>query len=192
MAADPMHRFNQLLEHAEQAGIVPHNAFCLATAGNDGQPSARMLLLKGADDRGLVFYTNLESDKARQLTENPRAAACFFWKPLEQQVRFEGQIELVTPEEADAYFATRPRASQIGAWASDQSREIASREKLLAAVAKYEERFKNQPVPRPPHWSGYRLIPERIEFWKEQPDRLHERKVFVWERGAWSSRVLAP
>lgn len=191
MAADPIHRFNKLLEQAKQAGIVPPNAFCLATTGNDGQPSARMLLLKGADARGLVFYTNLESRKARQLTENPRAAACFFWKPLEQQVRFEGKIELVSPAEADAYFATRPRGSQIGAWASNQSREIASRQELLAAVAKYEAQFKDQAIPRAPHGSRYRPLPERIEFWKEQPNRPHDREVFVPEYDTWKSLLLA-
>ena len=192
MNNDPIRRFRELLAQAEQLGIVPHNAAAFATTGKDLQPTVRMLLLKDVDERGLVFYTNLESRKARQLSDNARAAVCFWWPHLRQQVRFEGRVQLVNDREADDYFASRPRGSQIGAWASRQSRELSSREELLAAVAPVAARYKNRVVPRPPYWSGYRVAPERIEFWREQPDRLHEREVYTHQADGWKITLLAP
>ncbi len=192
MDQDPIARFKDLLGQAEQLGIELFNAFALATAGSDPQPSARMVLLKDTDERGFVFYTNLESRKACQLAENPLTAACFWWAPLKRQVRVEGRVEIVSDREADEYFASRPRGSQISAWASHQSSEIASRDELLAAVALLQAKFEGQTVPRPPNWSGYRLVPERIEFWKEQPDRLHEREVYSRNANGWTMTILAP
>ena len=192
MNSEPIARFRELLAQAAQLGSPNYNAFALATAGDDRQPSVRMLLLKEVDEQGFVFYTNLESYKARQLADNPRAAACFWWAPLQRQVRIEGWIERISNREADEYFATRPRGSQLGAWASHQSSTISSRDHLLAAVALYADKYKDQPVPRPPHWSGYRLVPERIEFWKEQPDRLHEREVYTRQPNGWTINLLAP
>ena len=192
MDSDPIARFKQLLAEAEQLGIRPHNAAAFATAGEDLQPSARMLLLKDVDERGFVFYTNLESCKGRQLKENPRASACFWWSQLARQVRIEGRIESVSDQEADEYFATRPRGSQIGAWASHQSSELSSRDALIAAAQVLETQYAGREVPRPPHWSGYRLVAERIEFWKEQPDRLHEREVYTRKGNSWIVSLLAP
>ena len=192
MNYDPIVRFKELLTQAEARGIQLHNAAAFATAGNDRQPSVRMLLLKDVDARGLVFYTNLESRKARQLSDNPRASACFWWPQLQRQVRIEGIVEAVSDSEADEYFATRPRGSQIGAWASHQSSELRSRDELIAAAQSIAAKYRDQKVPRPPSWSGYRLIPERIEFWKEQPDRLHEREVYSRASDGWNFVLLAP
>lgn len=189
---DPIHRFKELLAQAEALGIQLHNAFAFATAGSDLRPTVRMLLLKEVDDRGFVFYTNKESRKAKQIDENPRASICFWWPQLRQQVRVEGRLESVSDADADAYFATRPRGSQIAAWASNQSREISTREELMAAVAAFAAKFKDQPVPRPPYWSGYRLGPERVEFWIDRPDRLHERFVYTLTDGGWKVSLLAP
>jgi pyridoxamine 5'-phosphate oxidase len=192
MNNDPIVRFKELLAKAEQLGIRPYNAAAFATTGKDLQPAVRMLLLKDVDDRGLVFYTNLQSRKARDLSDNPRASACFWWPELQQQVRIEGRVELVSDQEADEYFAGRPRGSQIGAWASNQSTELSTRSELLAAVASLTAKYGEQAVPRPPHWSGYRLVPDRIEFWKEQPDRLHERDVYTRQANGWKITLLAP
>lgn len=191
-ANNPIERFKDLLHQAEQLGLPNPNAAAFASAGNDHQPSVRMLLLKEVDQRGFVFYTNLDSHKALQLRDNPRASACFYWAPIERQVRIEGLTELVSHKEADTYFATRPRGSQIGAWASPQSRELASRGQLLESVAAFEAKFANESVPRPPRWSGYRLVPERIEFWKGQPDRLHERELYLRAGDSWRVKLLAP
>jgi len=192
MSDNPIQRFKELLAQAEKLGIELHNAFALATAGIELDTTVRMVLLKEIDARGLVFYTNLQSLKANQMTENPRASACFWWPQLKRQVRFEGRVELVSDQEADEYFASRPRGSQIGAWASPQSRELTSRQQLLDAVAAITEKFKDRPVPRPPYWSGYRLVPERIEYWKEQPNRLHEREVYTRQTDGWKYTLLAP
>jgi pyridoxamine 5'-phosphate oxidase len=192
MKNHPIDRFKELLAQAEQLGIQPHNAAALASTGNDLQPTVRMVLLKQVDAQGFVFYTNLNSRKGRQLTDNPRASACFWWPQLKRQVRVEGKIELVGELEADEYFASRPRGSQIAAWASQQSSKLASRDELLAAVILYADKYKDQPVPRPPHWSGYRLVPDSIEFWQEQPDRLHEREVYTLEAEGWTLTLLAP
>lgn len=192
MNSDPILRFRELLAQAAQLGIVPYNAAAFATTGKDLQPTVRMLLLKDVDDRGLVFYTNLESRKGRQMDGNPRALACFWWPQLRQQVRFEGAVELVSERESDEYFASRPRGSQIGAWASRQSSELSSREELIAAAESFAAKYKDQTVPRPPYWSGYRLLVERIEFWREQPDRLHDRELYTRQADGWIIRLLAP
>lgn len=192
MNSDPILRFRELLAQAAQLGIVPYNAAAFATTGKDLQPTVRMLLLKDVDHRGLVFYTNVESRKAQQLSDNPRASACFWWPQLRQQVRFEGAVELVSERESDEYFASRPRGSQIGAWASRQSSELSSREELIAAAESFAAKYKDQTVPRPPYWSGYRLLVERIEFWREQPDRLHDRELYTRQADGWIIRLLAP
>jgi pyridoxamine 5'-phosphate oxidase len=192
---DPIERFLDLLRRAQavdRALIPDPTAFCLATVGENGQPSARMLLLKGADNRGFVFYTNYESRKGRELLERPLAALCFHWAPLEVQVRVEGPVQRVSDREADEYFATRPRGSQLGAWASSQSRPIAKEGDLEERLAALEIKYADRPVPRPPHWSGFRLEPARIEFWRNRPSRLHERHLYTREGGSWRMATLYP
>src|SRR5256714_15581370 len=192
---DPLQRFLALLERARaMPGIVEPTAMPLATVGADGRPSARVVLLKDADEDGLVFYTNLESRKGRDALARPDVALVFWWGPLESQVRFEGTAERVSDEEADAYFATRPRGSQLGAWASAQSEAIASRAELEAKLADVTEKFEGMPVPRPPHWSGLRVRPLAVEFWKNRPNRLHERALYTREKqGApWFVQLLNP
>jgi pyridoxamine 5'-phosphate oxidase len=165
----------------------------LATASRDGAPSLRAVLLKGFDERGFVFYTNFESRKAEELAANPRAALCFHWKSLGRQVRIEGTVSVVADAEADAYFASRPRDSQIGAWASAQSRPLAERGELERRFADFSRQYAaNTAVPRPPYWSGFRVSPERIEFWQERPFRLHDRVLFVREGQAWRKQRLFP
>jgi pyridoxamine 5'-phosphate oxidase len=193
--AEPFLRFGELLDAAKAVGapcLPEPTAFTLATVGANGQPTARILLLKGMDERGFVFYTNYESRKGRELLAHPQAAMCFHWQPLERQVRVEGTTRLVSTEEADAYFATRARGSQIGAWASLQSEPMTRAEDLPARVAEMEARFEGSPVPRPPHWSGFRLVPNRIEFWHNMPSRLHERHVYHREADGWRREVLYP
>jgi pyridoxamine 5'-phosphate oxidase len=168
------------------------NAMVVATATAGGAPSARAVLLKGFDARGFVFYTNLESRKSLELSGNPRAALCFLWKSLRRQVRVEGVVEPVSAAEADAYFASRARESRIGAWASDQSRPLASRDVLERRVQEFTGRFGAQEVPRPPFWSGFRVAPQRVEFWQERPSRLHDRWLFVREGGEWRREQLFP
>src|SRR4051812_32393785 len=164
----------------------------LATASPDGAPSVRFVLLKGIDERGVEFFTNYESRKARELAANPRAALAILWKPLQRQVRLEGRVEAVAPEESDAYFATRSRGSQLGAWASRQSEAIPDRAWLERRVAEFGERFPGT-VPRPPHWGGYLLVPDAIEFWEGRPNRLHDREAFTRAPdGAWHARRLSP
>ncbi|MDZ3835778.1 MAG: pyridoxamine 5'-phosphate oxidase [Rhodospirillales bacterium] len=175
---DPLDRFAQWLADAERSEPNDPNAMALATVGADGAPSVRMVLLKGADARGFVFYTNLGSRKAAELRAHPQAALCFHWKTLRRQVRVEGRIEEVGDEEADAYFATRARVSQLGAWASKQSQPLRGRFELEARVAKYTARFVVGAVPRPPFWSGFCVVPASIEFWEDRPFRLHMRHVY--------------
>jgi pyridoxamine 5'-phosphate oxidase len=179
--------FAEALTHEPDA-----NAMIVATATPTGLPSARAVLLKDFDERGFVFYTNLESCKSEELADNPHAALCFLWKSLRRQVRIEGTVEPVTAAEADAYFASRPRDSRIGAWASDQSRPLASRAVLEQRVAEYARRFADSEVPRPSFWSGFRAVPQRIEFWQERPSRLHDRWLFVREAGEWRKERLFP
>lgn len=175
---DPLARFADWLAEAERSEPNDPNAMALATSGAGGAPSVRMVLLKGADPRGFVFYTNLGSRKAAELRANPQAALCFHWKTLRRQVRVEGRIEGVRDEEADAYFASRARVSQLGAWASKQSQPLRGRFELEARVAKYTARFVVGAVPRPPFWSGYCVVPSSIEFWEDRPFRLHMRHVY--------------
>ncbi len=196
MLLDPniLATFDALLT-AARAGADPEpTAMALATAGADGRISVRQVLLKAHDERGFVFYTHATSRKGRQLAESSRAALNFYWRhlPTASQVRVEGDVEFVADVEADAYFATRPRDSQIGAWASDQSQPMESPELFAALIAEVEERFEGMPVPRPPAWRGYRLRPDLIEFWYAQVHRLHRRDSFEWHDGRWVHRLLYP
>lgn len=172
---DPIERFADLFARAREAEGFDHTACTLATATPDGCPSARIVLLKEFDPRGFSFFTNQESRKAAELAANPRAALCFYYPTLGEQVRIEGRVELLSAEENDRYFATRPRQSQVGAWASQQSRPLESREELLRRCAEVEARFQDRPVERPPYWGGYRVVPSAIEFWIAGEFRLHDR-----------------
>lgn len=185
-------RFRAALERAKSTDLPEPTAMTLATADASGQPSSRTVLLKSVDERGFVFYTNLNSRKGRNLAENPRAALTFYWPPLAEQVQVRGRAEPVSDEEADAYFATRDRGSQVGAWASDQSQTLSSRAALAARVAEYGVKFHVGAVPRPPHWSGFRVVPDAVEFWEGRPSRLHKREVWERDGGDWSRRLLNP
>jgi pyridoxamine 5'-phosphate oxidase len=193
--SDPIARFVKVFDEAKR--IPPEvwpepTAFALGTVDAAGRPAVRILLLKGVDERGFVFYTNLDSRKGRDLIETQRAALCFHWPHLEQQVRVEGRAEPVSDAEADAYFASRPRGSQIGAWASIQSQPMQEPGDLETRVAEMTDRFDGQPVPRPPHWSGFRVVPDRIEFWHGMPSRLHERELYTRADGGWRAERLYP
>ena len=193
--AEPFLRFQDLLDQAKAVGapaLPEPTAFALGTVSEDGQPSVRIVLLKAVDERGFVFYTNHDSRKGTELLAHPKAAMCFHWQPLERQVRVEGTTRAVSSEEADAYFASRARGSQLGAWASLQSRPIATPGDLEARVAEMEARFAGASVPRPPHWSGFRLVPQRIEFWHNMPSRLHRRDVYLREPEGWRQETLYP
>ena len=197
MAAEPLfaealRRFLELFDRARAAGLREPTAMTLATADAEGRPSARVVLLKGVDERGFVFYTNLESRKARHLAQRPAASLCFFWDPLMEQVLIEGTVERVSDAEADAYWATRERASQLGAWASKQSRTLNGPDVLAREIDAMERRFAGQTVPRPAHWSGYRLIPSRIEFWIARPHRLNERTLYHQQPFGWTRAQLYP
>ena len=184
--------FSELLEQVKQLSVDEPDAMVLSTVDGNGRPSGRYVLLKGVDQRGFVFYTNLESRKARALAANPYAALCFYWAPLSKQVRVEGNVERVSDADADAYFATRPREFQISAWASKQSATLVSRESLDRRVQETRERFEGRTVSRPPFWSGFRVVPTSIEFWTRHPTRLHERILFERKDGRWVRTFLFP
>jgi pyridoxamine 5'-phosphate oxidase len=189
---DPLALFDEWFAEARTAEINDPEAMSLATVGSDGQPSVRMVLMKGHGPEGFVFYTNEQSAKGEQLRDNPRAGLLFHWKSLRRQVRVEGPVERVPGGDADAYFASRGRDSQIGAWASDQSRTLDSRGTFEARFEGVERRFDGQDIPRPPHWGGYRVVPERIEFWSDRPHRLHERRLFTRSGEGWTEGLLYP
>ncbi|HWA51021.1 MAG TPA: pyridoxamine 5'-phosphate oxidase [Dongiaceae bacterium] len=190
--SEPYEQFRRWFAEAEATEPNDPNAMAIASVGADGQPSVRMVLLKDADERGFVFYTNYESRKGRQLQETRKAALLFHWKTVGRQVRAEGSVETVTAAEADAYFATRHRSSQIGAWASQQSRPLESRFELEKRVAAYAAKYAIGAVPRPPYWSGFRIVPDRIEFWENKPFRLHDRLVYSRAGDGWTTEKLYP
>jgi len=190
--ANPIQEFLEIFERAKEREVADATRVALATVDSSAHPTVRVVLLKQVDDKGFVFYTNFESRKARHLDENPNAALCFYWPSIDEQIRVEGVVERVTDEEADAYFASRDRGSKVGAWASRQSRPLDSRRTLIGRYLKYQAKFAARQVPRPDFWGGYRLRPERIEFWHNQDHRLHDRFLYVREDDGWRVERLYP
>jgi pyridoxamine-phosphate oxidase len=191
-STEPFELFRQWLADASQSEPNDPNAFALSTVDSDGMPNVRMVLLKGYDTSGFVFYTNFESTKGREILGSMKAAMCFHWKSLRRQVRIRGTVETVSNEEADEYYASRPRGSRIGAWASKQSRPLESRFALEKAVAEYTAKYAIGDIPRPPYWSGFRIVPVSIEFWHDRPFRLHDRVIFTRAEGGWNKTRLYP
>lgn len=189
---DPIYQFQTWFDQAIAANLLEPNAMTLATATPSGTPSARIVLLKGFDQRGFVFYTNYNSHKGQELTANPQAALVFLWGELERQVRIEGAVEKIADGETEAYFQSRPHSSQLGAWASEQSRVIPNREVLEQRLTNLTEDYQDQAVPRPLHWGGFRVIPRAIEFWQGRPSRLHDRLRYRLEAGVWIIERLSP
>ncbi len=189
---DPYSAFETWFAEAKRLELNDPNAMTLATATKRGRPSARIVLLKGVDREGFVFYSNTQSRKGEELAANAFAALLFHWKTLGRQIRVEGKVEPVSAQEADAYFETRPRVSRLGAWASDQSRPLAGRDDLYARLDEAEARFEGADIPRPPHWSGYRVRPDRFEFWQEMPFRLHDRTIYTSGADGWELTKLYP
>ncbi len=192
LAATPIQQWHRWYDDAVEAGVAEPNAMTVSSNDTEGQPDARVVLAREVNDEGIVFYTNYESAKGIQLASAPFASAVFAWLDLHRQVRVRGEIEVVSSEESDAYFASRPRESQIGAWASAQSQVIAGREELELAVAEATQRFLGGDVPRPPHWGGLRIVPSTVEFWQGRPSRLHDRFRYAWAGTQWSISRLAP
>jgi len=193
MSTDPIAKFSQWYAKASQCGIDKPHAMTLATFGADGRPSARIVLLSSFDERGFVFHTNYGSDKGRAIAANPKVALVFWWDPLGYQVRIEGRAERISAAESDAYFAKRPRGSQLGAWASNQSQPIAGRAELEDRLRELDTQYRERPVPRPLHWGGYRVLADAIEFWENRDDRLHDRLRYERDaNGAWRTSFLAP
>lgn len=190
--ADPIREFLKIFERAKKHEVADPTRMALATVDSSAQPTVRFVLLKQVDDRGFVFYTNFGSQKAQHLDQNSKAALCFYWPSIDEQVRVEGVVERVSDEEADAYFASRDRASQVGAWASLQSSPLDSRRTLMGRYLKYQAKFAGRKVPRPDYWGGYRLKPERIEFWHNQAHRLHDRLLYSRDDGGWKMQRLYP
>lgn len=189
---DPITQFRNWFEEAIKAKVMEPNAMTLSTATADGRPSARIVLVKDITEKGFVFYTNYESRKGKEIAQNPQAALTFFWPELERQVRIEGTLEKVPGQTSDAYFSSRPRASQLGAWSSPQSQEIPNREILEAREKDYEEKFRDQEIPRPPHWGGYELVPDQLEFWQGRQSRLHDRILYIKEANDWVRKRISP
>jgi pyridoxamine 5'-phosphate oxidase len=189
---EPLKQFQSWFAEAKRAGLPKPEAMALATVGANGRPASRMVLLKGLDKQGFVFFGNYQSRKAADLEGRPFAALLFFWDPLNHQVRVEGRVAKVSAAESDEYFSSRPRGSQVGAWASPQSRPIRSRRELESRVAAVEKKYEGVSVPRPPHWGGWRLVPDRIEFWIGRQSRLHDRMVYTRTGKSWKKTILAP
>ncbi len=193
ITSDPIKLFESWLDEAKSSNMVKEpTAMALATASRNGKPSVRIVLLKSYDKRGFAFFTNMKSRKGKELKANPYASLCFYWMPLLRQVRIYGKITGVSKKEADKYFASRSRESQIGAWASEQSKVLSSREELEKLYKEFEGKFKGRKIPRPPHWSGFRLVPDQIEFWEECPHRLHDRTLYTKKSGKWKISKLFP
>jgi len=189
--ANPLNQFNKWFDEVLKSGLSESNAMLLSTVDN-GRPTGRIVLLKGVDETGFSFYTNYESKKGQEIEANPQVALTFFWKELERQVRIEGKIEKTSEKDSDDYFAIRPRGSQIGAWVSHQSEVIENREFLEQKQKSFEQKFEGIDIPRPPHWGGYRVIPDYIEFWQGRPSRLHDRLAYVLKDGVWVTERLSP